>query len=98
MSDAYHTCYVLAGLSSAQHTWTYYSTPRRIPNFQPSLSSSREGALTAPYDWVVTTSNVESGEQVFDEVDHVGTLHPVFVVPEGVAERTRDYFEAQGGF
>jgi protein farnesyltransferase subunit beta len=37
-------------------------------------------------------------EEVFDEVDRVGTLHPIFVIPEGVAEQTREYFAAKGGF
>ena len=35
-------------------------------------------------------------DQIYDEGDRVGTVHPVFVVPEGVAERTRAYYESRG--
>jgi protein farnesyltransferase subunit beta len=37
-------------------------------------------------------------EQIYDEVDRIKTSHPVFVIPEGVAERTRAYFADKGGF
>ena len=35
--------------------------------------------------------------QIYDEKDRVKTVHPVFVVPEGVAEATRAYFATKGG-
>jgi protein farnesyltransferase subunit beta len=82
MADAYHSCYVLAGLSSAQHLWTY------------NAPDSPKQPLSSAYNWSVSTA--VPGEQVFDEEDRVGPLHPVFVIPEGVAERVRAHFERPG--
>jgi len=94
-SDPYHTCYVLAGLSSAQHVW--YFGERR------SSSSPIVADLPSPYKWTSEKyplpPQVHNGHsQVFDEVDRVETVHPVFVVPEGVAESMRTYFIEKGGF
>jgi protein farnesyltransferase subunit beta len=51
------------------------------------------------YEWTADKFRASPGEEeVFDEVDRVGTLHPIFVIPEGVAEETRAYFVARGGF
>jgi len=36
--------------------------------------------------------------QIFEEDDRIGTLHPVFVIPEGTAEEMRAYFASKGGF
>lgn len=35
---------------------------------------------------------------MYDEEDRVGTMHPVFAVPEGTAEAARAYFSVKGGF
>ncbi|TAQ88026.1 hypothetical protein B7494_g3645 [Chlorociboria aeruginascens] len=87
VSDAYHTCYVLAGLSSAQHKWHFNS---------PAINAESSGILTSPYQWTVEPFIGET--QIYDEEDRVGVLHPVFVIPEGVAEETRAYFASKGGF
>ncbi|CAG8957238.1 hypothetical protein HYFRA_00009440 [Hymenoscyphus fraxineus] len=86
-SDSYHTCYVLAGLSSAQHKWRF--------NLSESKSEQVEN-LTSAYQW--TSEVIAEEPQIFDEEDRVKTLHPVFVIPEGVAEETRAYFASKGGF
>ena len=86
-SDSYHTCYVLAGLSSVQHKWHYDRS---------ASTKSVASTLDAPYHW--TSEHHLDGIQIHDEVDRVETSHPVFVIPEGVAERTKDYFAAKGGF
>ena len=52
--------------------------------------------LTSAYQW--TAEPIVEESQVYDEEDRVGTLHPVFVIPEGVAEETRAYFALKGGF
>jgi protein farnesyltransferase subunit beta len=54
--------------------------------------------LTYAYQWAVDKFQPVVGEEIFDEIDRVGTLHPIFVIPEGVAEQTREYFVAKGGF
>jgi protein farnesyltransferase subunit beta len=84
MSDGYHSCYVLAGLSSAQHKWHFTGT-----------KSVQKSGLIAPYQWYAEKYVGE--EQIYDEEDRVNVLHPVFVVPVGVAEQTRAYFESIGG-
>ncbi|RFU31676.1 hypothetical protein B7463_g4703, partial [Scytalidium lignicola] len=87
-SDSYHTCYVLTGLSSAQHKL----------HFDPSILAETAplGNLASPYRWAVEPIVEET--QVYDEEDRVKTVHPIFVVPEGVAERTRTYYASKGGF
>jgi len=136
-SDSYHTCYVLAGLSSAM--WQNdYSNPGNSPSPSSSPSqlksdpeltrtihphafkSSNNNNLTAPYGWTGTPyswngnekkkeNSAESTEedvvgegdkkevemdesQIFDEEDRVEWIHPVFVVPQDVAERVRGCF------
>jgi protein farnesyltransferase subunit beta len=55
--------------------------------------------MVYPYQWTAEIFQVRPGEEeVFDEVDTVETLHPIFVIPEGVAEETRAYFVAKGSF
>lgn len=92
MSDGYHTCYVLSGLSSAQHLWTYDPSIKNPSSLIPNPST----VLASPYKWNVSIDTSE--EQIFDEEDRVGTLHPVFVIPAGVAERTRAWFERNSEF
>jgi hypothetical protein len=54
------------------------------------------------YTWTSTPAFVPAeygeSEQVYDEEDVVEPIHPVFVVPVGVAERTRRYFEGMEYF
>ncbi|KAI9646931.1 CAAX farnesyltransferase (FTase) subunit beta [Ciborinia camelliae] len=87
-SDSYHTCYVLAGLSSAQHKWHFNTSAQK--------TESSSGMLFSPYQW--TAERYVETTQIYDEEDRVGTLHPVFVIPEGVAEETRAYFASKGTF
>jgi protein farnesyltransferase subunit beta len=82
-SDAYHTCYVLSGLSSAQHKWT--------------LKSARADAAILNGDrWSVAPSSSE--EQIFEESDRVGTTHPVYVIPQHKVDACQQYFMAKPGF
>ena len=86
-SDSYHTCYVLAGLSSAQHKWHFNTAETK---------TEMGGNLASPYQW--TCEPFDGEVQIYNEEDRVGTLHPVFVIPEGAAEQTRAYFASKGGF
>lgn len=85
-SDGYHTCYLLAGLSSAQHKWTFH-----VPedHSTPSLGWSSEK---------YPTKEDEGYVQVFDEEDRVNPLHPVYVIPEGAAENMMEYCDNQERF
>ncbi|QSZ34840.1 hypothetical protein DSL72_007699 [Monilinia vaccinii-corymbosi] len=86
-SDSYHTCYVLAGLSSAQHKWHFNTSAKKRES---------SGMLVSPYQW--TSNRCIKTTQIYDEEDIVETLHPVFVIPEGIAEETRAYFASKGTF
>ncbi|CEI60981.1 unnamed protein product [Fusarium venenatum] len=82
-SDAYHTCYVLSGLSSAQHRWT--------------LDAARPHEADVKGDsWSVTP--YMEGEQIFDEEDRVATVHPVYVIPQHKVEGMQNYFSSKHGF
>jgi hypothetical protein len=37
-------------------------------------------------------------EQIFDEEDRVKSIHPVYVIPEGAAERVMEYCDNQERF
>ncbi|TVY86476.1 Protein farnesyltransferase subunit beta [Lachnellula willkommii] len=86
-SDSYHTCYVLAGLSSAQHKWHFNAS---------AVEMESSGTLSSPYQW--TSEIFVEDSQIYDEEDRVRTLHPVFVISEGAAEEMRAYFSSKGGF
>ncbi|PBP25367.1 prenyltransferase and squalene oxidase [Diplocarpon rosae] len=86
-SDSYHTCYVLAGLSSAQNNWFFNATESQTGASDP---------LTSAFQW--NSEPIIESSQIFDEQDRIGTLHPVFVIPQGTAEEMRAYFTSRGGF
>lgn len=98
-SDAYHTCYVLAGLSSAQHKWELY-TPNTTTT---STSTSTAGEATASIDEpsLLTSWSVSPylGEvQIFDEQDRIVPLHPVYAIPAKCAADIKKHFAARQGF
>ncbi|KFA61506.1 hypothetical protein S40285_04538 [Stachybotrys chlorohalonatus IBT 40285] len=82
-SDAYHTCYVLSGLSSAQHKWNLVAT------------RAHESILTGDR-W--EASPYTKGQQIFDECDRVQTIHPVYVMPQHVVDSIQKYFGSRQGF
>lgn len=82
-SDAYHTCYVLSGLSSAQHKWT--------------LTGARPDAAVLETDQWVVTPHTE-GEQIFNEDDRICTTHPVYAIPQHKVQAILDYFTSKTGF
>ncbi len=84
MSDAYHTCYVLSGLSAAQHQWR--------------LTISEEN--TAPRDaaGVWTVFPYPEDTQIFGPQDRIQPTHPVYAIPLDKQLAARDYFLAKEGF
>ncbi|KAL9077069.1 MAG: hypothetical protein Q9157_003492 [Trypethelium eluteriae] len=78
--DAYHTCYSLAGLNAAQNP--YYYSPDTKGNPAP---------LSASFNWRVDATKEEGVP--FDEDDRIRLVHPVYVLPWGTAEQTRDFFK-----
>jgi protein farnesyltransferase subunit beta len=86
--DTYHTCYNLAGLSAAQHSYVF--------DEEMKGDVGKEGELGAPYHW--RTEGEFEGEKVWGEEDLVEEVHPIFIVPYGAAAACRAYFEAKEGF
>ena len=87
--DGYHTCYSLAGLSAAQNHYHYDAT-----RDTSKRSSESSGRLMAAFNWEASAPTAEEMEQAkYEEQDRVAFVHPVFVVPMGVVERTRVKFE-----
>lgn len=87
--DSYHSCYALAGLSSAQNRYVYSSTD--LDNEITPLPDA--------FRWAVTAANAEMDESdLIREEDRVSLIHPIFVLPWGAAERTRLQFQVEASF
>ena len=82
--DNYHSCYVLAGLSAAQHIYTFQDEER----FELVKG-------TAALGW--TVAGRAEGLPI-EEQDYVRAIHPVYVVPFERVEEARTYFEEKTGF
>ncbi|KAF4125543.1 protein farnesyltransferase subunit beta [Geosmithia morbida] len=83
-SDAYHTCYVLSGLSSVQHKWML---AKARPEELAGLGSD---------EWVATP--YLKGPRLFDEEDRVLTTHPVYAIPQHKVVEMMGYFTSKVGF
>ncbi|PFH57572.1 hypothetical protein XA68_14850 [Ophiocordyceps unilateralis] len=81
--DAYHSCYVLSGLSAVQHSW--------------ELAQTRgDGVAMDGDDWVVAP--FASGEQIFDEEDRLRPIHPIYAIPQDMAADCQKHFASKHGF
>lgn len=91
MSDAYHTCYVLSGLSAAQHQW-------ELDEIEPegAPSTTDDAAADAAAMWAVLP--YLDGPQIFDNADRVRPIHPVYAIPQQSVRAIREYFEGVQGF
>jgi protein farnesyltransferase subunit beta len=85
MSDSYHTCYVLSGLSSAQHQW----------DLVPPAPAPEPAADPA---WTVLPYVDDGGVQVYEQEDLVQPIHPVYAIPQRAHEGIRGYFLGKEGF
>lgn len=79
--------YNLAGLSCVQHQHSY------VDNAE---SGEEAGLLEAAFRWRVVEKNCNN--QVWDEEDVVGEIHPVFVVPSEKALNMKKHFQEKRGF
>ena len=82
MSDAYHSCYVLSGLSAAQHQW--------------DLAAPAEAGGDPV--WTAMPYVEDDGVQVFEHGDLVRPIHPVYTIPQEAQQGMREYFLAKEGF
>ncbi|KAK0709698.1 terpenoid cyclases/protein prenyltransferase alpha-alpha toroid [Lasiosphaeria miniovina] len=101
--DAYHSCYVLSGLSSAQHQWELVPPEEQeeepaSAGTEPATSTTRSVAAAAVADplWVVLP--YFEGVQIFDQRDRVRPIHPVYAIPHRNQQAIRNYFLAKEGF
>jgi protein farnesyltransferase subunit beta len=95
MSDAYHSCYVLSGLSSAQHQW-------ELDDDKPDATETAAAAAAATpseaADPVWTVLPYLDGLQVFDTQDRVRPIHPVYAIPQQNVRAMKAYFRDKQGF
>ncbi|CAK7201443.1 CAAX farnesyltransferase (FTase) subunit beta [Sporothrix eucalyptigena] len=97
MSDPYHTCYVLSGLSSAQHKWELVDKP------MVEASVKVDDGVPADYTEPVWKSSPfpfleEESVQVFDEEDRISTVHPVYTISADRVDQMQAYFRSKVGF
>ncbi len=84
ISDAYHTCYVLSGLSSAQYQWEIAS-----PDEAPTRGEAEP-------EWVVLPNLDDL--RLFDQRDFLRPIHPVYAISQQCQRAMRSYFETKAGF
>lgn len=90
--DAYHSCYVLAGLSSTQY-YNYFTVSPDDARTVDSLDSAMRWASSA------ISSRYESGnEGLADAENNLEPLHPIFVIPWAAVERCSRLFSDKTGF
>lgn len=86
--DAYHSCYNLAGLSAAQHKYTYDEDVNK---------GMGVGDLGAPFHWKTEGECVVEND-VWDNGDVVRSVHPIFIIPYMAVYECRRYFEDRASF
>ncbi|KAK0641173.1 beta subunit of hypothetical CAAX farnesyltransferase [Cercophora newfieldiana] len=87
--DPYHSCYVLAGLSSAQHQWQLAS--RWEDEKEPDSAETIDDPV-----WLVLPHL--DGARVYEQEDLVRAIHPVYAIPQQHQQAIRSYFLAKEGF
>lgn len=99
MSDPYHTCYVLSGLSSAQHKWELVDKSAEQSG-EGVVASAAVNANYAESVWKASPFPFadDEGVQVFDEEDRVATVHPIYTMSADRVDQIQAYFRAKVGF
>ncbi|KAI9825205.1 MAG: CAAX farnesyltransferase (FTase) subunit beta [Phylliscum demangeonii] len=80
--DTYHSCYVLAGLSAAQHRC------HLAVRSAPEADDDDDRHLPDAFRWTVVPAPAEDSRSS----DQLAPLHPVFVIPPSAVDRVRRYF------
>ena len=89
--DAYHSCYILAGLSSTQYFHDYAVTD----------GTGEGGTLSSAMHWISSPRPViadRGGEDLIDEEDKVAAVHPIYVIPWSAVDRCHTYFSQKQSF
>jgi protein farnesyltransferase subunit beta len=92
--DAYHSCYVLAGLAAAQHVYEYRGA-EEVDGGSDGGGDVRTPLLSA-FKWRVTDTRAGC----WTEDDVVEPVHPVFVIAMDKVEEVRARYDRErtGGF
>lgn len=93
MSDAYHSCYVLSGLSSAQHQWELDAPEPEVATGEDTAAVASEAA-----DLVWAVLPYLDGVQIFDNKDRVRPIHPIYAIPQQNVRAMKEYFQDKQGF
>ena len=88
--DPYHSCYTLAGLSSAQH----------IIYHKPLLSAeyAQHPLPDSIHQWTYRALDSSQETQIFGEGDRLLPLHPIYVIPWPALDDAAGWFASRGGF
>ena len=89
--DAYHSCYTLAGLSAVQHQSRY--RVNRVGDVSTPLGAAMQW-VPPPQD----QDGKDDANVVYDSLDRVCPLHPIFVIPWPAVRATREYYRQRGTF
>lgn len=90
--DPYHTCYTLAGLSSAQHQWQLESRW----DGQQKPQEDDESLVDEDPVWLVLPHFDDV--RVYEKEDLVRATHPVYAIPQQCQRAMRRYFAGKRGF
>ena len=89
--DGYHSCYILAGLSSVQHQ-----------NRFDKADVDEENPLGCAFAWSEGQGGAENSDQdgpkLFEEHDLLLPVHPIFVIPFEAVQGTRAWCKTKTGF
>lgn len=90
--DAYHSCYVLAGLSSTKY-YNYFTGDSSGARTVGSLDSALQWASSA-----ISPEDESGNEALVGAENKVEPLHPIFVIPWAAVEGCSQFFSQKTGF
>lgn len=90
--DAYHSCYVLAGLSSTQY-YNYFTGDSDEAKTVDSLDSALRWSSLA-----ISPGHESGNGRPVDAENQVEPLHPIFVIPWAAVDRCFQHFSQKTGF
>ncbi len=94
--DAYHSCYTLAGLSTAQHHTLFH-----LVDDEDALTDYHS-SLNAAFGWINTSKSHgnlgDAMDVIYEAEDQVNPIHPIYVIPWAAVKQTHAYYGRKVGF
>ena len=90
--DAYHSCYVLAGLSSTQYH-NYFTADCGDARIVDALDSALQWRSSR-----ISFGGDSDHERLVDAEDKIEALHPIFVIPWSAVDGCSQHFIQKKGF